>query len=50
MFQQFKKKADYLAAKIQESQQINKVIGESQSYDQQLLEGLPMDDFGGKLF
>ena len=29
---------------------MNKVISESHSFDEQLLEGLPIDDFGGKLF
>jgi hypothetical protein len=47
---ELKKKADRLAGKISESEQLSRLVGESHSYDEQLLEGLPVDDFGGKLF
>lgn len=49
MFTQMKNKVDYLTAKLQEAEQINRKI-EVLNYDEQLLEGLPCDDFGGKLF
>lgn len=47
---ELKKKADYLASKVHESQQMSKMVGQSSSFDEQLLQGLPVDDFGGKLF
>ena len=47
---ELKKKADRLAGKINESDNLSRMVGESHSYDEQLLEGLPIDDFGGKLF
>ena len=45
-----KNKAEYLSKKLNESEELNQKIGGCGMYDEQLLEGLPADDFGGRLF
>ena len=46
-----KEKAEYLANKVGQSEAMSQMIGYSNGTgDEQLLEGLPADDFGGKLF
>lgn len=50
IFANLKKKADFLASRVAETKDASQMITDSQAYDEQLLEGLPIDDFGGKLF
>ena len=52
MLNDLKEKAEYLSNKVNESEMMNQMIGGAGSSmcDEQLLEGLPADDFGGKLF
>lgn len=39
-----------MAKKVYESKSLKQMISDSHTFDEQLLEGLPVDDFGGKLF
>ena len=50
MFSLMKRKADYLAEKIYESEEMHRALGEIHINDEQLLEGLPAEEFGGRLF
>jgi hypothetical protein len=50
MFNELRRRAEYFVMRLNEVSGMGRMVGEQMGFDEQLLDGLPGDDFGGRLF